>query len=206
MPEITRIIEKRGLARVQVDGEPFAEIDLDTMLSRGLYEGLSLTQEELDEVRLEGERSLALSRAFRYLGYRARSIWEVRERLIRYGYGEQTIEEVLLRLQELGYLDDLQFARQVASERSGKYGPRRVMEDLRRSGVDERAAREAVEEEFSGVSEYETAHAAVRRRYNDHEGSDALARRVHGFLARRGYSPEICSEIAREYRGDRGGL
>lgn len=202
MPEITRISEKRGLARLQVDGEPFAEIDLDTMLGRGLYEGLSLTWEELEEVRLEGERSLAQSRAFRYLGYRARSIHEVRERLIRYGYGEQTVEEVLQRLRELGYLDDSQFARQVASERSGKYGPRRVMEGLWRSGVEERIAREAVEEEFSEVSECETARAAVRRRYNDHEGSDALARRVHGFLARRGYSPGICSEIAREYRGE----
>lgn len=201
MPEITRISEKRGLARLQVDGEPFAEIDLDTVLERGLYEGLSLTWEELQEVRLQGERSLAQSRAFRYLGYRARSVQEVRERLIRYGYGEQTVEEVLQRLQELGYLDDAQFARQVASERSGKYGPRRVMEDLWRSGVGERVAREAVEEEFSSISEYETARAAVRRRYNDHEGSDALARRVHGFLARRGYSPGVCSEIAREYRG-----
>lgn len=200
MPEITGISERRGLARLYVDGEFFAELDLDTVLERGIYEGLSLSQEELEEVRLAGERSLAMSRAFRYLGHRARSVWEVRERLSRYGYGEQTIAEVVERLRELEYLDDARFARQFAGERSGKYGPRRVVEDLRRSGVDERTAREAVEEEFSDVSEPDEARAAAERRYNGEERSDALARRVHGFLARRGYSPGVCTEVAREYR------
>ncbi len=34
-------------------------------------------------------------------------------------------------------------------------------------------------------------------------GSDAEARRVYGFLVRRGYSAEVCAEVAREYRGSR---
>lgn len=200
MPEITGISEKRDRARIYVDGEFFAEIDLDTVLDRGLHKGLEVSLEELDETRLAGERGLATSRAFNYLGYRARSVGEVRERLLRYGYGEQTVQEVVERLQELGYLDDRQFARDVAGERSGKYGPKRVLDDLRRSGVDEDLAREAVEEEFSELSELDAARAAAERRYNTGEGSDALARRVHGFLARRGYSPGICTKVAWEYR------
>lgn len=199
MPKITGISEKRDRARLYVDGEFFAELDLDTVLERGLHRGLEVSSEELDEARLAGERGLAMSRAFNYLGYRARSVGEVRGRLLRYGYGEQTVEEVVERMKDLGYLDDRQFARSVAGERSGKYGPRKVLEDLRRSGVDEDLAREAVEEEFSELSEFEAARAAAERRYNTGEGSDALARRVHGFLARRGYSPGICTKVAREY-------
>lgn len=200
MPEITGISEKRDRARIYVDGEFFAEIDLDTVLERGLYRGLEVSSEELEETRLSGERGLATSRAFRYLGYRARSVGEVRERLYRYGYGEQTVEEVVERLRDLGYLDDRQFARNVAGERSGKYGPRRVLADLRRSGVDEEIARDAVEDEFSELSELDAARAAAERRYNNAEGSDALARRVQGFLARRGYSPGICTKVAQQYR------
>jgi len=203
MPEITGISERRGRARLYVDGELFAEIESGAVLDHGLYEGLSLPQEELDEVRAAGERALALSRAFHYLGYRARSVWEVGERLRRYGYGEQTVREVLERLGELGYLDDREFARTLAAEKSGKYGPRRVFSDLRRSGVDEATAQEVVDEEFSGVSELEAARDAARERYNTggmEEGSDAQARRVHGFLARRGYSSGICTQVALEYR------
>ncbi|WP_053057959.1 regulatory protein RecX [Rubrobacter aplysinae] len=200
MPEITGISEKRNRARLYVDGDFFAEIDPGAVLDYGLYKGLSLSQEELEEARLAGEKALAMSRAFHYLGYRARSVGEVEERLFRYGYGERTVGEVVERLRELGYLDDWRFARDLASERSGKYGPRRVLSDLWRSGVDDSIARQAVDEEFSELSELEAARSAAERRYNTEEGSDALARRVHGFLARRGYSPGVCTEVAREYR------
>lgn len=200
MPEITGISERRNRARLYVDGEFFAEVDSGAVLDYGLHKGLFLSDEELDEARVAGERALALSRALYYLGYRARSVGEVRERLLRYGYGEATVEEVVERLRELGYLDDAQFARTVASEKSSKYGPRRVFSDLRRSGVDEATAQAAVDEEFSELSELEAARFAAARRYNTGEGSEALARRVHGFLARRGYSPGVCTEVALEYR------
>ena len=44
------------------------------------------------------------------------------------------------------------------------------------------------------------ARAAVQRRYNTGERSDAQARRVHGFLMRRGYSAVVSAEIAHSYR------
>lgn len=200
MPEITGISEKRNRARLYVDGEFFAEIDPGAVLDYGLYKGLLLSQEDLEKARLAGEKALALSRSFHYLGYRARSVAEVRGRLFEYGYGERTVEEVVERLRELGYLDDRRFAQELASERSGKYGPRRVLSDLWRSGVDDGIAQEIVDEEFSEFSELEAARSAAERRYNTSERSDALARRIHGFLARRGYSPGVCTEVAREYR------
>ncbi|MBA2442126.1 MAG: regulatory protein RecX [Rubrobacter sp.] len=202
MPEITGLRERRGRVWVSVDGEPFAEIASEVMLDRGLYEGLSISEEELDGVRVAGERSLAMTRAFDYLAYRARSAGEVRGRLYRYGYGDRTIEEVLARLEELGYVDDREFARTVARERGGKYGPRRVYSDLLKGGVSEELADAAVEEEFSGRSEVEEARSAALRRYNTGQGSDAESRRVYGFLARRGYSAGVCAEIAREFRVD----
>ncbi len=199
MPEITGVRERRGKTRVFVDGEFWAEIDARVAAERGLREGVALGVEELDEVRVAGERALALSRALNYLGYRARSEKEVRDRLRRYGYGEETVGSVIGRLKELGYLDDEDFARFVAREKARKYGPRRLSAELRRSGVDAELARGVVDEEFAGRSEVEEARSAAARRYN-RGGSDADARRVYGFLVRRGYSAEVCAEVAREYR------
>jgi len=200
MPEITGIRERRGKARISVDGEFWAEIDAGVAAERGLREGVALSHEELGEVRVAGERALAMARALNFLGYRARSEREVRDRLRRYGYGEETVGAVIRRLEELGYLDDAEFARMVAREKARKYGPRRVSVELRRSGVDAEVAHEAVEEEFAGRSEIEAAFSAAARRYN-RGGSDAEARRVYGFLVRRGYSAEVCAEVAREFRG-----
>ena len=136
MPEITGIRERRGKARISVDGEFWAEIDAGVAAERGLREGVALSHEELGEVRVAGERALAMARALNFLGYRARSEREVRDRLRRYGYGEETVGGVIRRLEELGYLDDAEFARMVAREKARKYGPRRVSVELRRSGVD----------------------------------------------------------------------
>ena len=197
-----------------MDGEFWAEIDPGVASERGLREGVALSHEELEESRVAGERPLAMNRALHFLGYRARSESEVRERLRRYGYAEGTVELVVERLRELGYLDDEEFARLKAREKARRYGPRRVSVELRKSGVDAEVARSAVEEEFAEKSELEAAFSAVSRRYNRRGPDDvgagadaeavATARRVYGFLMRRGYSAEVCAEVAREYRGTGG--
>jgi regulatory protein len=199
VPEITDIRERRGKARVFVDGEFWAELDSGVALERGLREGAAFSWEELGAVRVAGERPVAMGRALNLLGYRARSEAEVRERLGRYGYAGETVEAVVVRLEELGYLDDAEFARLKAREKARRYGPRRVSVELRKSGVGEELARNVVEEEFAGRSEVGEARSAAARRYNT-LGSDAEARRVYGFLVRRGYSAEVCAQVAREYR------
>ncbi len=200
MPEVTGVRERRGKARVFVDGEFWAEVDAGVAAERGLREGVEFSGAELAEIRVAGERALAMSRALSLLGYRARSEGEVRERLVRYGFAEGTGEAVVGRLRELGYLDDEAFARLKAREKARRYGPRRVSAELRKSGVDAEVAAGAVEETFAGTDELAAALSAAERRYNG-GGSDAEARRVYGFLTRRGYSAEVCAEVARRFRG-----
>ena len=201
MPVVTGVKKRRGRARVFVDGELWAELDSGVVAERGLREGVTFSQEELAEARVAGERSLAMSRALHSLGYRARSAYELHERLSRAGYAGETVSRILARLGELGYLDDEEFARNAARNKARKrYGPRRIYGELKRAGVDKEVAQGIVEEEFAGRSELEEARAAALRRYNTGERSDAQARRVHGFLMRRGYSAGVSAEIARSYR------
>lgn len=202
MPEITGLKEKRGKTRVFVEGEFWAELDDLTVAGSGLREGIVFSSEELREIRVSGERPVAMERSLNLLGYRPRSRREVRQRLARYGYLEETVESVVRRLEELGYLDDGEYARNFARGKARKYGPRRIYGELLRNGVDEEAARAAVEDEFGDSSESEAAFKAAARRYNVGEGSLAQARKVYGFLMRRGFSAEVCAEVAREYRGE----
>jgi regulatory protein len=200
MPIVSGVLERRGRAKVFVDGEFWAELDSKVAAERELFEGAALSDEELVEARVAGEKPLAMTRALNALGYRARTKYELRERLLQAGYAGETVGEVLARLEELGYLDDEGFARDLVHAEARKYGPRRIHRDLRRAGVDEGVARRTVEEEFARRSEYQTALQIARRRYNTGEDSDAQARRVYGFLMRRGYSAGVCAEVAREYR------
>ena len=200
MPLVTRVTWRRDRAKVFVDGEFWAELDAGVAAERGLSEGAELSEEELSGARVAGQRPLAMNRALNVLGYRARSARELRERLGRAGYAGETVDAVISRLEELGYLDDEEFAREFARAEARKYGPRRIYGNLRRAGIEEEAAREVIEEEFAERSEREEAREIARRRYNTVQGSDVQARRVYGFLVRRGYSASVCAEVAREYR------
>ena len=201
MPVVTGVAGRRGRARVFIDGEFWAELDAGVAAELDLREGTVLSDGELAEARLAGEKPLAMNRALNVLGYRARAKGELGERLLRAGYGEETVGEVVARLEELGYLDDEEFARERVRAGAHKYGPRRIFGDLRRTGVDEEVARQTVEKEFEGRSEYQTALELARRRYNTGEDpGGAQTRRVYGFLMRRGYSAAVCAEVARAYR------
>src|SRR5215218_9441769 len=81
MPEISSVRERRGRARVFVDGEFWAEIDAGEALEQGVVEGAVFSPEELNLARVAGERPVAMGRALNLLGYRARSEAEMRERL-----------------------------------------------------------------------------------------------------------------------------
>jgi regulatory protein len=207
LPVVTAVRERRGRARISVDGEPYAELDAEVAARYGLREGAAFSPGELEEARLAGERPLAMERALNALSYRARSAGELRTRLLRAGFAPATADAVLARLGELGYLDDGEFARNLAAGRVRRgYGPRRAYADLRRGGVGDEVARRAVDEAYSEGEDAEEppelalAREAAFRRYNREQRSDAAARRVYGFLSRRGFSGEVCAEVAREFR------
>ena len=91
MPEITRLVERRGRAKVFVNGEYWAELDAAVAAELGLFEGVNLPETELADARVAGERPLAMTRALNVLGYRARAEGELRERPLRAGYGPETV-------------------------------------------------------------------------------------------------------------------
>jgi regulatory protein len=198
-----------------VDGERFALLDASVAAQHGVFEGAVLSGQELHGARLAGERPLAMEKALNLLSYRARSSGELQTRLSGAGFASETVGGVLERLGELGYLDDAEFARNLAEGRARRgYGPRKAYADLRHGGVGEEVARAAVDEAFSGTGEAEgaslseggespellAARVAASRRYNPETGSDAVARRVYGFLSRRGFTAGVCAEVAREFR------
>lgn len=132
----------------------------------------------------------AKGRALRMLAARSRSEAEVRERLQRAGFEEPVVAQVVAWLHRLGYLDDERFAREwvEARLRSRPSGRIRLAWELRQKGV----APERVEQALAVLdTETEVALAveAAERRYGGRRGSpEALARQVHAFLLRRGFS------------------
>jgi len=194
-------LEWRGEEVRVVSEDGTLEILAETALAKGLREGTEL--EDLEGLLHEDQVRRAKKVAFRYLA-RARTTKQVREKLLEEGFGEDVVGEVVGRLEELGLLDDREFARAWVEERL-RLRPRwrrALKEELLRKGISEEVAEEALDEKLSEVDEARLAEGLLRRaegRYRNLEPDKAL-RRMRDFLLRRGFSWEAVKEVTRKLR------
>lgn len=139
------------------------------------------------------QRGTAFDCCLRVLTLRDHSEGELRRKLSGKGYEEQEIEESIRRVKDLGYLDDLRFARSFASSalRNGKgFGPRLKLE-LSRRGVAGSVVNQVLGELAEEYSERELLAQLIERRYPGFDAataSDKEKRRVVGYLQRKGFS------------------
>ncbi len=164
-----------------------------------------------------------LTAAARFLEARPRSTDEVRHRLHEAGYRDDLIEAALVRLAELGFLDDAAFARAwvESRDRARPRGVRALREELRRMGVADAniegalAAREAVasgedpgdprllpgegERASSGASDAAAAARLLERKAAGLRREPDLRKRrarAYALLARAGFDPATAAEAS----------
>jgi regulatory protein len=152
----------------------------------------------------EDDPEVVLEAAARFLEVRARSVAEVRRRLISAGYRMELVEGAISRLAELGILDDEAFARAwvESRDRARPRGERAIREELRQKGVDRSIVDATLEErrdESDGAHEVAAAERLLARNQRSLQRiADPRQRRqrAYALLARNGFDPETCREVA----------
>jgi regulatory protein len=131
----------------------------------------------------------------------ARSRAELATKLARKQVPEDVAERLLTRFEEVGLIDDAAFARLwVESRQPGKgLGRRALAQELRRKGINDEVAREALEE-VDSEDEEEAARALVRRKLRTLRRVDhaTATRRLAGMLARKGHTGDVVWRVVRE--------
>ena len=205
MDVITAIKKERGRYRVTINESDTILVPVSLMHERPLSEGQPLDLEEYDNWLMIRQYRFALDRAVGYLAARARSKREIEQKLLQAGYRPCTVEMVIYKLEREKLLDDADFARQWAESRSNhKMGRGRIAQELRRKGISQEEAEEALsviddEEQLSGAVAL-AAKAAARLKPG--EDMRKAANRIAGMLARRGYSWDIAKEAIRQALSD----
>jgi regulatory protein len=141
----------------------------------------------------------AMERAGRLLSVRARTEKEIRDKLVEGDFEEGVIEATVLRLTELGLLDDSEFAREWVRERSARkgLGPRALEAELALKGVAKDIVIEAIRDE---IGDEETRAAEVAASYVRKVVRFPLAEqgaKLTQMLMRRGFSYEAAERGAK---------
>ncbi|WP_246857548.1 regulatory protein RecX [Oerskovia sp. KBS0722] len=126
---------------------------------------------------------------------------QLMDAMTRKGYPPEVLEPILERFEEVGLVDDAEYAGMLVRTRHGERGlsRRAIAQELRRKGIDDDTATEALDQ-VDEDDEAEAARDLVQRRLARTTGLDreVRTRRIVGMLARRGYSPSLALSLVRE--------
>jgi regulatory protein len=151
--------------------------------------------------------SVARQICLHLLEHAPRTRAELATKLAQRGVPDDAAQAVLGRFTEVGLIDDAQFSEMwVTSRHRGKgLAGRALQQELRRKGVDDETAAEAVAA-IDSDQERATARALVDRKLASTRGLavDARVRRLAGMLARKGYSGGVAFGVVREALADEG--
>lgn len=135
--------------------------------------------------------------AFLLLKFRLRSEKEIYQRLKRKNFSEEIINKALVFLKEKSFIDDALFARAWIESRIKKpLGLRRLKEELRQKGVDEKIIRRCLEEAGKNYPQQDIAANIARERFNKSKNIEPqkAKRRIFAYLLRRGFSYDVVME------------
>jgi len=180
-----------------VDGEFVLGVHEDVVLALGLSVGQVFDKDRLVDLLKAETKRKAHDSALRLIGYRDRSVSEVRKRLIGNEYPEDIVDEVIEQLSRAGLLDDGKFSRDWVKARSASkpMGKTRLAWELRSKGVEAPMVDEVLEgldEEAECEMAYSVAAQKVRKMDS---GDPSMKSKLGSFLRRRGFSWDVITKV-----------
>jgi len=190
MRKITAVRPGRNRGKrvnIFLDGKFAFSLDADVVAKEGLTVGQLISLERVEALAKFDQFHKCFNAAVRYLGYRPRSESELREKLSRRGFSDDTREAVITRLKEQGLVDDTAFARFWKDNRES-FNPRSqwlTRLELRQKGI----ANEILDQVVSTIDDDDSAYRAAlsKARSLPHSDYQNFRRRLGEYLKRRGF-------------------
>jgi regulatory protein len=160
--------------------------------------------EEPREIKdVEKARRRTFDRAIRLLTFKWRSIAELRERLLEKNWtNEEIVDYVIAKLEEYGYLNDEQFAKDFAASkiRQKPQGKRILRQKLALKKVPKETAETALEKVFEETPEANLVERAIKKRLRLKGKPETRedTKKFYDFLLRQGFSYDLVSSKMRE--------
>ncbi len=141
----------------------------------------------------------AKQRAYRVLGYRQRSCWELAGKLAEKGFSAKIVESTVKDLKRAGYLDDRKFARDYIEWKlaSSPAGRKYFETELAKKHISREITQEVLEEFFPEDREFEIARGLALKRMSRYSDIDIKSKRkkIYSYLGRKGFPTGVINRI-----------
>ena len=185
---------------VFIDGEYAFALPMQDILYFKLKEGREVPEETIEYIQNSLIYIKAQDTALHYIGYKMRTVKEIRIKLAEKEFSEEIIERVIEFLEKYGYADDREYCRKYIKEKlrmKPKSGYALKIE-LKQRGIssciiDEVMAETEVDEEGDAFRWLERKSRGIWPPQDDKQ-----KKKLYDFLLRKGYSYDIIGEAFRQ--------
>ena len=128
---VTAIVKRRRQARydVYLDGEYFATLSEDAILSNRLKTGMEVDRHEFAAMVVMGERQDAVNYLLSSLSTRAHTVRTAKDKLKERGFSPDAQQYAIEKMQYYGYIDDAQYARDYVDQFAATRSKLRIKQD-----------------------------------------------------------------------------
>ena len=152
----------------------------DAIAAAGLPTNTTALDQEQAAAVHEAESTTARDRALRLLGYRERSAFELKTRLLDDGYPHSVVESLLQHLLHIGLVDDSRFASGfVRAKAAAGWGRSKIQRSLHEHEIDVSVTEKALDEWLPDEDEVERAILLLRSaQIETHKDRERALRRL----------------------------
>lgn len=177
-------VQGRWLAILE-DGS-ILRVSENEVIGFALYTGKELGEEEVERLLDSLRRSQLKEKTIALLARKPMSRRELERKLGEWEAGEEETAVICGRMEELGFLNDREYAARVVRHYSAKgYGARKLRDELYHRGVPRELWDEALEQALDSA---DTIDAFIEKKLAGREPDRKELKKISDALARRGYS------------------
>ncbi|MHB8063906.1 MAG: regulatory protein RecX [Ruminiclostridium sp.] len=193
-------VNKNSMAKVHIDDNTSFYLPQKRIAILNLHEGKTITPETLEYILTFEVYDAAKSAAVKYLAFKLRTAYEIKQKLSELGYEEEIIIKVIENLVEIDYINDYQYTIKYITEKT-KLQPkskRLLSIELSNKGIPDDIIRNGFEE--MDLDENDIAFELIKKKFSKQTSFDEkLIHKMRTFLMNRGFNYQQISKAVSEF-------
>ncbi len=200
MSKITKIepqVKNKDRVNIYLDGEFKLGCSLELAMLNHLKNDVEISDEQLEQLVFENEKTQALNKAVTLLGKNLKTRRQMRTYLNDKGYSKTIVDYVLEKLSEYNYINDINYAKIYIRSVKNKYGKVKIIANLRQKGVSDKDIDEVMQE-FE--SDTDSIMVLAQKYMKNKEVNQDNVAKLYRHLLSKGFGYDEVNSVVREIK------
>lgn len=199
--KITKLeVQKKNKNRVNLylNEEFYCGLALEAVVKYNLKVGQEIEEQKLEFLQTDSEKEIAQNKAISYISKYQKTEKELKDYLIKKGFDEEIVFEVIKKLKEYSFVDDDIYAKNFIKSKSKRSGKRKLSFELKKRGIDENLINENIKEY---ADDSETILPLCEKYLKNKPRDYKTKQKAYRFLSSRGFvSEDIISALNKYFK------